>query len=172
MVEIDESNNILLKVKDGILISNVSNESIENIFHEISSILNMWRERMPNKNEDLKLWKELLDQRICINNIILQRLKKNVHQMLGNRADDTESEKLSCFDDVIWNNLKYAQIERTYGYFRTISILMKEESRNENMAKPPTNLNQELYLKTKEMVIFSLFLNLTICQKFNPFNYF
>ena len=104
MVEIDESNNILLKVKDGILISNVSNESIENIFHEISSILNMWRERMPNKNEDLKLWKELLDQRICINNIILQRLKKNVHQMLGNRADDTESEKLSCFDDVLWNN--------------------------------------------------------------------
>lgn len=160
MVEIDESNNILLKVKDGILISNVSNESIENIFHEISSILNMWRERMPNKNEDLKLWKELLEQRIYINNIILQRLKKNVHQMLGNRTDDTESEKLSCFDDIMWNNLKYAQIERTYGYFRTISILMKEESKNENMAKPPsTNLNQELYLKTKEMVILSIILS-------------
>jgi len=155
MVEIDEANNILMKIKDGILIGNPSNESIENIFHEISSILNMWRERMPNKNEDLKLWKELLDQRIYINNVILLRLKKNVHQMLGNRNDDSESEKLSCFDDMMWNNLKYAQMERTYGFFRTISLIMKEEAKFESLAKPtPNNFNQDLYLKTKEMVKF------------------
>ena len=143
-----------MKVKDSILMGNPSQESIENIFHEISSILNMWRERMPNKNEDLTLWKDLLDQRSYINNIILSRLKRIIHQLVGNRNEESESDKLSCFDDIMWNNLKFAQIERTYGFFKTISLIYKEEIKNLEIAKPieTSAFNQELYLKTKEIV--------------------
>ena len=154
MVEIDEANNILLKVKDGILMGNPSQESIENIFHEISSILNMWRERMPNKNEDLTLWKDLLDQRSYINNIVLSRLKRIVHQLIGNRNDESEGDRLSSFDDMMWNSLKFAQIERTYGFYKTISVIYREENKIENSVKPvPNTVIQELYLKTKESVI-------------------
>lgn len=156
MVEIDEANNILQKIKENIILGNPSQEAIENIFHEISSILNMWRERMPNKNEDLNLWKDLLDQRSYINNIIMLRLRKIIHNLLAaNRTEESDSvDKLNCFDDIMWNNLKYAQIERTYACFKTISLLYKEETKNENMVKPNQNLfNHEIYLKTKEIVI-------------------
>lgn len=42
LVEIEESNNILMKIKD-IVMGNPNADVIENIFHEISSILNVER---------------------------------------------------------------------------------------------------------------------------------
>lgn len=169
LVEIDESNNILIKIKEGIVMNNSSQDVIENIFHEINLILNMWRERMPKKNEDITDWTDILDQRNFVNKILISRLKKGLHQAIINRTDDSEYEKLGCFDDTLWNTLKFAQIERNYGYFKTISKLYKEENKIENVVKlnpnQPSlspNANQELYLKTKEFVYFFLMFFLLI----------
>lgn len=159
LVEIEESNNILMKIKEGILIGNSTQDVIENIFHEISSILNMWRERMPNKNEDIINWIDILDQRNYANNIIIARLKKGISHLMVNRPEESEYEKLSSFDDTLWNTLKFVQIERNYGYFKTIAKLYKEDLKLENSGKTPQNVNQnqELYLKTKEFVLFPKF---------------
>lgn len=116
---------------------------------------------MPNKNEDIINWIDIIDQRNHANNIIIARLKKGINHLMANRPDESEYEKLTSFDDSLWNTLKFVQIERNYGYFKTIAKLYKEDLKIENYSKTPQNINQnqELYLKTKEFVIF-FFMNI------------
>lgn len=156
LVELDEASTIILKLKDPNLFPNTPNsESIESVFHELVAVLNIWRERLPNKNEDLFLWRDLFDQRIYINNNLMQRVKTIFQQNV--RFEDPENEfKLSNFDDSSWNNLKFAQIERTYGYFKTISAIYKEEIKCESKYNFG---GHEFYLKIKEMVKIKIIYN-------------
>lgn len=152
MVELEEASSVIIKLKEGNLLGNQSPDIVDNVFHDLMTFLNVWRERLPHKNEDLSLWRDLLDQRNHLNNYVNIRLKRIFSSIIRN--DDMETEyKLGYFDDTLWNNLKYAQIERNYSFYKTISMVCREDAKNENRMNMLTaGSGNEFYLKQKETV--------------------
>jgi hypothetical protein len=153
-IELEEASSVITKLKEGTILGNQSPEIVDNIFHDLMTFLNVWRERLPHKNEDLCLWRDLMDQRNYLNNVVNTKLKRIFSSII--RPDDIETEaKLGYFDDTLWNNLKYAQIERNYSFFKTISNICRDDAKNDGRLNMATvGAGNEFYLKQKETVIY------------------
>lgn len=142
-------------------------ESVENIkehfVYYLTSHMNTWKCRMPHKYEDLTLWKLIIDQRNFIYSLVKKRLFKilNVSNALPPAGMDANGQpippnahpshdiqkKLNYFSDMIWNNLKYAAVERGFDYYGTLRTLPSAET-----ATSPG----EAYMNYKEQILYRL----------------
>ena len=127
---------------------------------------------MPSSVEDLTIWKTILDQRNYLYHLIKKRLElllaataaasnanppiassgtnSNNNTVPSTPSRDTNitdvEKKLGYFSDIIWNNLKYASVERRFGFFGQ----MKGPNRSIWNDSPQTP--GEVYLSMKEQV--------------------
>lgn len=93
-------------------------ESLDTLAKVVQSVytqINYWRERMPNKNEDLSVWHSILGQR----NMLYENMKTKITKLYENVIDTvpssntininqfSKSEKLLVpYTDTEWNKLK------------------------------------------------------------------
>ena len=108
--------------------------------------MNLWRERLPHKYEDLTTWKMITDQRNFIYYTLQKRLARYLKNFLTSTDENDNMNKLCSFQDITWNTLKYGQIERSYGYFGNI-IKLNEKKDTSNFQIP------EVFMKTRETVL-------------------
>jgi hypothetical protein len=70
---------------------------------DIRAVINIWRERLPDKCEPLRVWKDLLESRNCI----FYQIKTIV-----------DSKQIDPYiQDIPWNLLKLAQVSRKHRLF-------------------------------------------------------
>ncbi len=153
LVEIDETNTIIGKIKEREQVESTK----EHFANQLVSHMDLWKSRMPAKHEDLSVWKNILDQRNYLYGLIKQKLGSilnNAHPTTSG-MDKSESgadtdKKLNYFSDIIWNNLKYASIERKFDHFGSV------RQNNPNFWQNGPLSPAEVYISIKEQVLYRL----------------
>jgi hypothetical protein len=151
-VELEEGFSLIPKLTQQPYSTNPSPSTpdpLEILFQEMIMHMNLWRERLPHKNEDLTTWKMIIDQRNFIYFTLQKRLARYLKNFLTSSDENDNMNKLCSFQDVVWNNLKYGQIERSYGYFG--NIIKTNEKKDTSTFQLP-----EVFMKTRETVIYLL----------------
>ena len=98
-------------------------DTLAKVVQSVYTQINSWRERMPNKNEDLTVWHSILGQR----NMIYENTKKKISVLYDNVISTANNinasnipkpdKLLFPYTDIEWNNLKLRKQKRKYGLF-------------------------------------------------------
>ena len=173
LVEIDEATSIISKIREKEYVDGMK----EHFAHQLIAHMDIWKSRMPSKVEDLTIWKTIVDQRNYLYNLIKKRLdlllaNANANQNQANNPmggmgtmpstpgketgiTDVEK-KLGYFSDIIWNNLKYASIERRFDFFGQL------KGTNRQIWNEIPQTPGEIYLSMKEQVLIFSFYKILI----------
>lgn len=153
LVEIDEASSMISKIKD----RESSEAPKEHFANQLVAHMEVWKSRMPAKHEDLTVWKSILDQRNFLYSYIKKRLEMVINSTQTSNSTTTPEgglseidKKLNYFSDIIWNNLKYASIERKFEHFGQV------RSGSTQFWKDNPSNPGEMYLSIKEQVMYRL----------------
>jgi len=87
-------------------------DALTKVVQSVYTQINSWRERMPDKYEDLSTWQAILGQRVMIYEFmktkmvhLLDSVVKNQNNFNSNIATGTEK-LLIPYTDIEWNKLK------------------------------------------------------------------
>lgn len=118
-------------------------DTLAKVVQSIYTEINYWRERMPNKNEDLTVWNAILGQR----NMLYEFIKKKiiclfeavVNSASHNNSYNNKPEKLLVpYTDIEWNKLKLMKQNRNF------DVYTKDKTIQSNLYL------DEVYLRDKE----------------------
>lgn len=98
-------------------------DALTKVVQSVYTQINSWRERMPDKSEDLTIWHSVLGQRVMIYDFmknkmvhLLDSVVKNQNNFGAGISTATATEKLLIpYTDIEWNKLKLVKQQR---YFR------------------------------------------------------
>lgn len=100
-------------------------DALTKVVQSVYTQINSWRERMPEKYEDLWSWHAILGQRIMVYEFmkgkmvgLLDSVVKNQSMYGQNVLTNTHTEKLLIpYTDIEWNKLRLIKQERYFGVF-------------------------------------------------------
>jgi hypothetical protein len=100
-------------------------DALTKVVQSVYTQINSWRERMPDKSEDLTIWHSVLGQRVMIYDFmknkmvhLLDSVVKNQNSFGSGISTATATEKLLIpYTDIEWNKLKLVKQQRYFGVF-------------------------------------------------------
>lgn len=122
-----------------------SYEALTKVVQFIFNEINTWRERLPNKFEDLSIWRSILEQR----NVMFGHLRKRMQELLDsnlkiNNIQEPSSKLLVPYTDIEWNNLKMMKQQRIFGIFSISKYNVPDEML----------YYEDVFLKNKELYYY------------------
>lgn len=135
-------------------------DALTKVVQSVYTQINSWRERMPDKSEDLTIWHSVLGQRVMIYDFmknkmvhLLDSVVKNQNNFGAGISTATATEKLLIpYTDIEWNKLKLVKQQR---YFKVFD-------------HQPTPNTQNLYLDENLISYKENFYNAFLHQRNGP----
>lgn len=100
-------------------------DALTKVVQSVYTQINSWRERMPDKHEDLSTWHSILGQRVTIYEFMKSKMMRLLDSVVNNQsnygpgiASGTATEKLLVpYTDIEWNRLRLLKQQRHFGVF-------------------------------------------------------